>query len=260
MSNEMKFVLLICVVIAVVYFMNKRSKSSRTKMQMMQQPKLRDTEMKVMKVMKGMMRDRNEDMGGGSGGDSSVYDDVEGFSETNDESSNESSESSELSKYSSRSKFDSKNKSKVNHKKVNYSEGVRGGGDFSSYFDDNNEVVRNGQMGNNEFVGNDETNGKYAAYEGGKTGQKMSDAVMFNAETWLPKEKRDDWFDIVEEPISVKNRHLINVARPIGVNTVGNSLRNASYDLRGTIPNPKFNVGPWNNSTIEPDYNNKGFC
>ena len=35
------------------------------------------------------------------------------------------------------------------------------------------------------------------------------------------------------------------------------SLRNASHDLRAAPLNPKFNVGPWLNSTIEPDYNIK---
>ena len=46
----------------------------------------------------------------------------------------------------------------------------------------------------------------------------------------------------------------------IGVNTVGQSLKNASYDIRGTIANPKFAVSPWNNSTYEPDTNIKPLC
>ena len=62
------------------------------------------------------------------------------------------------------------------------------------------------------------------------------------------------------EPISAKHRHLINVSRPVGVNTIGNSLRNASWDLRGSPPCPKFVVSPWQQSTIEPDYNIKGLC
>jgi type IV pilus biogenesis protein CpaD/CtpE len=31
------------------------------------------------------------------------------------------------------------------------------------------------------------------------------------------------------------------------------SLRNSSYELRDTIPNPINVVGPWNQSTIDPD-------
>ena len=44
------------------------------------------------------------------------------------------------------------------------------------------------------------------------------------------------------------------------INTVGQSLKNGSHDIRGTIPNPKFSVSPWNNSTYEPDYNIKPLC
>lgn len=44
----------------------------------------------------------------------------------------------------------------------------------------------------------------------------------------------------------------------IGTNTVGQSLKNPSYDLRGCPPNPKYVVSPWNNSTYEPDQYNIG--
>ena len=46
----------------------------------------------------------------------------------------------------------------------------------------------------------------------------------------------------------------------VGVDTIGSTKRNASTDLRGNVPCPKFAVSPWNNSTIDPDTNNKGFC
>lgn len=39
-----------------------------------------------------------------------------------------------------------------------------------------------------------------------------------------------------------------------GINTVGSSLRNPSYDIRGTPPNPKIET-PWSNSTIDYDAN-----
>ena len=62
------------------------------------------------------------------------------------------------------------------------------------------------------------------------------------------------------EAISVKNRHLINVTRAVGINTVGTSHKNGSYDLRGNPPCPKFVVSPWLQSSIEPDLNIKGLC
>ena len=49
----------------------------------------------------------------------------------------------------------------------------------------------------------------------------------------------------------------VNTVEKIGVDTQGSSKKNASSDLRGNIPCPKFVIGPWNNSTIDPDTNLK---
>ena len=39
----------------------------------------------------------------------------------------------------------------------------------------------------------------------------------------------------------------------VGVNTVGQSLRNANRQLRAEPPNPQVAVSPWQNSSIGPD-------
>jgi hypothetical protein len=63
------------------------------------------------------------------------------------------------------------------------------------------------------------------------------------------------------DELNINDDKLINTERYIiGINTVGQSLKNASYDIRGTIPNPKFVVSPWGNSTYEPDFNLKPLC
>lgn len=85
----------------------------------------------------------------------------------------------------------------------------------------------------------------------------------YNAKDFLPKEINDQWFDtdFSQAKFNLNDDKLINTDRyVIGVNTVGQSLKNASYDIRGTIPNPKFTVSPWNNSTYEADYNIKPLC
>lgn len=85
---------------------------------------------------------------------------------------------------------------------------------------------------------------------------------QFDSAAMLPNEIEDDWFDV--EPLlttkKVAGTYLIHPKVHMGVNTVGSTLRNGSHDLRGDIPNPKINVSPWNNSTIEPDTNIKGIC
>ena len=85
----------------------------------------------------------------------------------------------------------------------------------------------------------------------------------YNAKDYLPKEVNDDWFntDFSQAKYKMNDDKLINTERyVVGINTVGQSLKNASYDIRGAVNVPKYSVSPWNNSTIEPDYNIKPLC
>ena len=160
------------------------------------------------------------------------------------------------------SKFNTKNSAKdMNYKSSNYRDSSRGQStpELGKYFDNNNEVVKNGYLSNDEYSGKDETDDMFASYNPGPK-KMMNDEDIFKSEEYLAKETNQNWFEVPPEPISIKNRHLINISRPIGVNTIGNSLRNPSYDLRGSPPNPKFVVSPWMQSTIEPDLNIKGLC
>lgn len=84
--------------------------------------------------------------------------------------------------------------------------------------------------------------------------------LEFNNADLLPQEVNKDWFeaDFSNARIKIGNDNLINTDRyVVGVNTVGQSLKNPSYDLRPTPPCPKITVSPWNQSTIEPDFNIK---
>jgi hypothetical protein len=159
-------------------------------------------------------------------------------------------------------KFNSKNRSyDGRYKSASYAEGSRGNGgsDLDSLFSVDNDLVSGSLRDNDEFVGMDESGDKLAGYKPGKR-RELSDEEIFNADDYLPKEESKDWFEVMPEPIQSKNRHLISVTRPIGVNTVGTSLKNASYDIRGCPPNPKMVISPFLNSSIEADYNTKGFC
>ena len=52
---------------------------------------------------------------------------------------------------------------------------------------------------------------------------------------------------------SLGDSNLLNSAYHIGINTVGQTLRNASHQLRSEPPNPQVKVSPWMQTTIEPD-------
>ena len=47
--------------------------------------------------------------------------------------------------------------------------------------------------------------------------------------------------------------NMLDASYHVGVNTVGQSLRNANRQLRSDPPNPQVNVSPWMNTTIGPD-------
>jgi hypothetical protein len=82
-----------------------------------------------------------------------------------------------------------------------------------------------------------------------------------NIDDFLPQEEEKDWFETIEN-VNVKNSHLINIYRPIGVNTIGNTNRNSSYDIRGDSGAiaPKYVVSPWMQSSYEPNLTQKTLC
>ena len=49
------------------------------------------------------------------------------------------------------------------------------------------------------------------------------------------------------------NINLLKAGSLSGIDTVGGTLRNANLQLRSEPPNPRSQVSPWLNSTIEPD-------
>lgn len=51
----------------------------------------------------------------------------------------------------------------------------------------------------------------------------------------------------------LQGKNFLSAGALIGINTVGQSLRNANRQLRPEVPNPQVSAGPWNQSTIEPD-------
>ncbi len=53
--------------------------------------------------------------------------------------------------------------------------------------------------------------------------------------------------------VDMQNMNFLNSEAVIGVDTQTSSLRNANVQLRSEPPNPRTEVSPWLNSTIEPD-------
>lgn len=69
----------------------------------------------------------------------------------------------------------------------------------------------------------------------------------------LPQDTNNEWAQ--NNPVGTgdfEGVNLLNAGHHIGINTIGQTLRNANLQLRPDIPNPQVPTGPWNQSTIEP--------
>ena len=74
----------------------------------------------------------------------------------------------------------------------------------------------------------------------------------------LPKDSNSTWAQ--QNPMgtgSLKGKNFLSAGALIGVNTVGQSLRNANYQLRSEPANPQVPVSVFNVPTIEPDVNRR---
>jgi len=90
----------------------------------------------------------------------------------------------------------------------------------------------------------------------GKTEAGYALQPVANPTDLLPKDKNSEWNNL--NPIKVddegvKMPDLLEAGYHIGLDTIGQSMRNANLQLRSDPTIPKSNVGPWNQSTIEAD-------
>ena len=71
----------------------------------------------------------------------------------------------------------------------------------------------------------------------------------------LPSDCNSKWAQSVPNcQGELGDMNFLTAGYHIGINTVGQTLRNANLQIRSEPPNPQVNVGPWNLSTIEPDF------
>jgi hypothetical protein len=81
-------------------------------------------------------------------------------------------------------------------------------------------------------------------------------ANVANPSDLLPNDENSQWSAL--NPNSMKKGDalmpdLLQAGYHIGLDTIGQTLRNANLQLRSDPIIPKTLVGPWNQSTIEPD-------
>ena len=108
---------------------------------------------------------------------------------------------------------------------------------------------------NGDLVGE----GNQAEFSNNPAVQQLRQAACFPKEMLTPEELKPQdnsslWAQV--NPAgegSLKGRSFLQAGHNIGINTVGQTMRNANLQLRSEPPCPQVSVSPWNQTTIEPD-------
>jgi len=108
-------------------------------------------------------------------------------------------------------------------------------------------------LGQNEVFSS--ANGMQTSMPGIPSSCTHSSSTITNPSELLPKDQNTQWAQL--NPAGkgeLANVNLLKAGYHIGIDTVGQTLRNANLQIRSEPPNPQLYVGPWNTSTIEPDF------
>lgn len=74
----------------------------------------------------------------------------------------------------------------------------------------------------------------------------------------LPSDPNSQWAQVNPTGAGdLQGKNFLAAGSLAGINTIGNSLRNANLQLRPDPPIPQVQVSPWNNPTISPDLERK---
>ena len=91
----------------------------------------------------------------------------------------------------------------------------------------------------------------------GRTPSTCYPQPALKAEDLLPKEDSDAIKEFnIAKPAgegTLQGINMLNAGFHVGVNTIGQSLRNANRQIRAEPPNPQVQVSPWMTSSIGPD-------
>jgi hypothetical protein len=88
-------------------------------------------------------------------------------------------------------------------------------------------------------------------------GPDILESCVANPADLLPKDENSQWSAL--NPTSMNKGDvlmpdLLQAGYHIGLDTIGQTLRNPNLQLRSDPIISKNDIGPWNQSTIEPDY------
>lgn len=130
--------------------------------------------------------------------------------------------------------------------------------DLAADDSDDHKVLASEGLGRNEV---------YQSVDGGKAGpfglggnKTPADCYpkdQLSPEDLLPGDANSMWAKNAPVSGDLKDQNFLTAGYHTGVNTVGQSLRNANRQLRSEPQNPQVKVSPWMQTTIDPDMNRR---
>ena len=121
--------------------------------------------------------------------------------------------------------------------------------DSSSAADKSSKPASDATSGNAEAPHPSEIFDKRGCESSGYVAQPVA-----NPSELLPKDENSQWSSL--NPMdhgSPEMPDMLQAGYHIGLDTVGQTMKNANLQIRSDPVIPKKDIGPWNNSTYEPD-------
>jgi len=141
--------------------------------------------------------------------------------------------------------------------KGSYGTDMMSGNDQAAYKKQGGSTASSGAKPAEDING--ANNGSFASVNGAPSNGGMPSSCskpnMQNPADLLPKDNNSQWAQL--NPAGkgdLANINLLKAGYHIGIDTIGQTLRNANLQIRSEPANPQISVGPWNLSTIEPDF------
>ena len=123
------------------------------------------------------------------------------------------------------------------------------------------DVLPSEEMGENETfrtVAEDQNNQDAGEESNNRLPNECYPKDVLTPQDLLPQDSNSTWAQTVPNGQgSLGDQNFLNAGFHVGINTVGQSLRNANLQLRSEPANPQLKVSPWLQSTIDPDANRR---
>ena len=130
----------------------------------------------------------------------------------------------------------------------------------SDHVNGSDDVAAHGISGASVHQEQSHLDSLYEAQQGEQLPKDLFPQNQLSAHDLLPADTNSVWAKVNPRGQGeLEDKNFLEAGYHIGINTTGQSLRNPNLQIRSEPPNPQLKVGPWNQTTIEPDVGRRSF-